>query len=466
MHGSGFTESSRDSSMCCDFDLGSGSRASRRRKGQRTYPHRTRNPASSPASLTPRPTLSRARASTIWPRCRPRRWSSAATSPARACTAPSAGCPASCSRPSNSRQCCRSPPSPSGAAYSTLSLGGWPSASHRRGMFVMNSVPPGCRCVKSAPAGAVNIDRAELDSSPPKVYFTRTVKMASRVKEEERAISPKAVVDALKEMLPGFRIIPEQGSAPGVWPLRLLPPAGRRTYRDPGRLPIGRRTALSRSGYHDAHAGGTGDQAPGLSGRRGPVHRDRGSAPPVAKPASATWTSQATPSFGSIASSSIAGAPSGLPGAGAPQTALRPPIVPPRPGAPRAPRHGLDAHSTRRRGRGQPSHGAPRRQRPGGEGIRRKGAWRHPPPATRSPARSRLNSTRPGIARAPSMTFVRNPAQVATQLSAAAREAGMQVALTLHSGAAFVAPFVRSADVHAYVADDPERAGPGARSPP
>jgi hypothetical protein len=54
-------------------------------------------------------------------------------------------------------------------------------------------------------------------------------------------------------------------------------------------------------------------------------------------------------------------------------------------------------------------------------------------------------------------TFVRNPAQLAARLSAYAVAHKEPVGLTLHSGAAFVAPFVRSPDVHAYFVGERER---------
>lgn len=54
-------------------------------------------------------------------------------------------------------------------------------------------------------------------------------------------------------------------------------------------------------------------------------------------------------------------------------------------------------------------------------------------------------------------TFLRNPRELAARLTAHAAAHKEQIALTLHSGAALVAPFVRSADVHAYVLGDLER---------
>lgn len=49
-------------------------------------------------------------------------------------------------------------------------------------------------------------------------------------------------------------------------------------------------------------------------------------------------------------------------------------------------------------------------------------------------------------------TFVRQPNDAARRLAETAARLDIQVALTLHSGAALVAPFVRSAETHAYVA--------------
>jgi len=54
-------------------------------------------------------------------------------------------------------------------------------------------------------------------------------------------------------------------------------------------------------------------------------------------------------------------------------------------------------------------------------------------------------------------TFLRNPRELALKLGTHAAAYGEPVALTLHSGAALVAPFVRSADVHAYVLGDLDR---------
>lgn len=54
-------------------------------------------------------------------------------------------------------------------------------------------------------------------------------------------------------------------------------------------------------------------------------------------------------------------------------------------------------------------------------------------------------------------TFARNPAELAAKLTAHAVSHKEAVGLTLHSGAAFVAPFVRSPDVHAYFLGDRER---------
>ncbi|MBI2554993.1 MAG: hypothetical protein HYV92_11425, partial [Candidatus Rokubacteria bacterium] len=54
-------------------------------------------------------------------------------------------------------------------------------------------------------------------------------------------------------------------------------------------------------------------------------------------------------------------------------------------------------------------------------------------------------------------TFVRNSAQLAAKLTAHAVAHKEAVGFTLHSGAAFVAPFVRSPDVHAYFVGDRER---------
>ncbi|MFQ5946670.1 MAG: type IV toxin-antitoxin system AbiEi family antitoxin [Anaerolineae bacterium] len=54
-------------------------------------------------------------------------------------------------------------------------------------------------------------------------------------------------------------------------------------------------------------------------------------------------------------------------------------------------------------------------------------------------------------------TFVRNPAELAAKLTTHAVTHKEAMGLTLHSGAAFVAPFVRSPDVHAYFAGDRAR---------
>lgn len=54
-------------------------------------------------------------------------------------------------------------------------------------------------------------------------------------------------------------------------------------------------------------------------------------------------------------------------------------------------------------------------------------------------------------------TFVRSPRELAEKLAAEAAGQRALLALTLHAGAALVAPFVRYTDVHAYVAGDVER---------
>lgn len=54
-------------------------------------------------------------------------------------------------------------------------------------------------------------------------------------------------------------------------------------------------------------------------------------------------------------------------------------------------------------------------------------------------------------------TFARDPRELAAKLTAHALGRREQLALTLHSGAAFVAPFVRTGDVHAYFVGDLER---------
>ncbi|MBI3105304.1 MAG: hypothetical protein HYY95_06990, partial [Candidatus Rokubacteria bacterium] len=51
-------------------------------------------------------------------------------------------------------------------------------------------------------------------------------------------------------------------------------------------------------------------------------------------------------------------------------------------------------------------------------------------------------------------SFVRNPRELARLLAARAAARHERVALTLHAGAQLVAPFVRSADVRAYVVGD------------
>jgi hypothetical protein len=51
-------------------------------------------------------------------------------------------------------------------------------------------------------------------------------------------------------------------------------------------------------------------------------------------------------------------------------------------------------------------------------------------------------------------SFTRDPREMARQLAVHASRLGLRTALTQHSGAALVAPFVRSADVHAYVLGD------------
>ena len=53
-------------------------------------------------------------------------------------------------------------------------------------------------------------------------------------------------------------------------------------------------------------------------------------------------------------------------------------------------------------------------------------------------------------------SFVRNPRELAATLASEADAQKARLALTLHSGAALVAPFVRSADVHAYFRGDVE----------
>jgi hypothetical protein len=54
-------------------------------------------------------------------------------------------------------------------------------------------------------------------------------------------------------------------------------------------------------------------------------------------------------------------------------------------------------------------------------------------------------------------SFVRNPRELAAKLAASAKREQLALALTLHSGAALVAPFVRSGEVHAYVRGDLDR---------
>lgn len=54
-------------------------------------------------------------------------------------------------------------------------------------------------------------------------------------------------------------------------------------------------------------------------------------------------------------------------------------------------------------------------------------------------------------------TFLRSPGELAAKLCAHAVNHKEAMALSLHSGAAFVAPFVRSPDVHAYFVGDRER---------
>ncbi|MGH7278414.1 MAG: type IV toxin-antitoxin system AbiEi family antitoxin [Candidatus Rokuibacteriota bacterium] len=54
-------------------------------------------------------------------------------------------------------------------------------------------------------------------------------------------------------------------------------------------------------------------------------------------------------------------------------------------------------------------------------------------------------------------SFVRDPRELAEKLVAEATEQRVQLALTLHAGAALVAPFVRYTDVHAYVSGDVDR---------
>lgn len=54
-------------------------------------------------------------------------------------------------------------------------------------------------------------------------------------------------------------------------------------------------------------------------------------------------------------------------------------------------------------------------------------------------------------------SFVRNPTELAAKLAAAAKRERFSLALTLHSGAALVAPFVRSGELHAYTLGDLDR---------
>jgi hypothetical protein len=54
-------------------------------------------------------------------------------------------------------------------------------------------------------------------------------------------------------------------------------------------------------------------------------------------------------------------------------------------------------------------------------------------------------------------SFIRNPRELASKLAAEAGAQRIQLALTLHAGAALVAPFVRYTDVHAFVAGDIDR---------
>jgi len=58
-------------------------------------------------------------------------------------------------------------------------------------------------------------------------------------------------------------------------------------------------------------------------------------------------------------------------------------------------------------------------------------------------------------------TFVRGPAELGVKLATHAVSHKEAVGLTLHSGAAFVAPFVRASDMHAYFLGDRE----GSREP-
>lgn len=54
-------------------------------------------------------------------------------------------------------------------------------------------------------------------------------------------------------------------------------------------------------------------------------------------------------------------------------------------------------------------------------------------------------------------SFIRNPRDLAAKLAAQATAQRASVALTLHAGAALVAPFVRYTDVHAYIVGDTDR---------
>jgi len=54
-------------------------------------------------------------------------------------------------------------------------------------------------------------------------------------------------------------------------------------------------------------------------------------------------------------------------------------------------------------------------------------------------------------------SFVRSPRELAAKLAAEATAQHVSLALTLHAGAALVAPFVRYTDVHAYIAGDIDR---------
>jgi len=54
-------------------------------------------------------------------------------------------------------------------------------------------------------------------------------------------------------------------------------------------------------------------------------------------------------------------------------------------------------------------------------------------------------------------SFIRSPRELASKLAAEAAAQRVSFALTLHAGAALVAPFVRYSDVHAYIAGDIDR---------